>query len=277
MTADTNATAAEAFEAEAGVTPVVASPDADASTVTAPSVENSEAEPTSKLYTEDDLAKVRSQEKNKLYSQIETLKSELEAARLDREQKEAEKARKQAEKEAEEQAKLAKKQQREESEMDVRELLKKKEQEFSEQLERERQERERAFAELEREREYADLKEFKAQVLDAERENIIPELLDLVVGNTREEVTQSIESLKERSARILESAQAAMQTARKEMTGTRTTLPPAGPLDINSEQRNFTAEEIAAMPMNEYAKYRQRVLSPVARNVGQGLFGNNNP
>jgi len=51
-------------------------------------------------------------------------------------------------------------------------------------------------------------------------------------------------------------------------------LPPAGPLDINSEQRNFTAEEISAMPMNEYAKYRQRLLSDKAQGRGQGLFGN---
>ena len=158
--------------------------------------------------------------------------------------------------------------------MDVRDLLKKKESEFNEQLERERQARESAFALLEREREYADLQSYRTSVLEAERENIIPELLDLVSGNTREEVEQSIESLKERSARILESAQAAMQNTRREMTGTRTTLPPAGPLDINSEQRNFTAEEIAAMPMNEYAKYRQRLLSDKAQGRGQGLFGN---
>jgi hypothetical protein len=127
---------------------------------------------------------------------------------------------------------------------------------------------------LEREKQFADLQSFRTEVLETERENIIPELLDLVAGNTREEVTQSIEGLKERSAKILESAQAAMQNTRREMTGTKTTLPPAGPLDINSEQRNFTADEIAAMPMNDYAKYRQRLLSDKAQGRGQGLFGN---
>jgi hypothetical protein len=64
-----------------------------------------------------------------------------------------------------------------------------------------------------------------------------------------------------------------MQSARKEMTGSRVTAPPTGPLDINSEQRNFTADEISAMPMNEYAKYRQRLLSPKAQGKGSGLFG----
>jgi hypothetical protein len=140
-------------------------------------------------------------------------------------------------------------------------------------LERERSERERAFARLERENTYADLQAYRQQVLETEREAIIPELVDLIAGNTREEISASVENLKERSAKILESAQSAMQNARKEMTGTRATLPPAGPLETNSEQRNFTPQEIAAMSQNEYAKYRDRLLSPQARGKASGMFG----
>lgn len=257
--------AAEAFAADAGITPeVVSVPDAEASAVTSTLAEERSA----KFYTEDDLARVRSQEKNKLYAQLEELKArnnELAKAR------EEELAAQQAEKEAKD-AELRAKQ---EAEMDVRDLLKQKEQEFNEQLERERQERERAFALLELEKQHADLTNFKQQTLEAERDSIIPELIDLVAGNTRDEIAQSIESLKERSARILESAQAAMQNARKEMKGTSVTAPQAGPLETNSEQRNFTAAELAAMPMNEYAKYRDRLLSPTAQGRSQGLFGNN--
>jgi DNA repair exonuclease SbcCD ATPase subunit len=263
-TADNNI-AAEAFSAEAGVTPAVVSTDADAPAAT-PLVTEDSVKP-SKSYSDDDLARVRTQEKDKLYPQIEKWKSEAEELRK---QLEAQEAAKQAEKEALDAEARAKA----EAEMDVRDLLKQKESEFNEQLERERQERERAFALLDKEKSLADLQSFRQQTLETERENIIPELLDLVSGNTREEVAQSIESLKERSAKILESAQAAMQNTRREMTGTKTTLPPAGPLDINSEQRNFTAEEIAAMPMNDYAKYRQRLLSDKAQGRGQGLFGN---
>ena len=152
-------------------------------------------------------------------------------------------------------------------------MLKVKEQEWSEQLERERQERERAFALLEREKSFAELQSYKQTKLEQERESIMPELLDLVSGNTAEEVDASLASLKERSVRILESAQAAMQNARKEMTGTRATFPPAGPLETNSEQRNFTAEDISAMSMNDYAKYRSRLLSPNAQGKTKGLFG----
>lgn len=263
-TAEANV-AAEAFEAEAGVTPTVVSTDADASTAT--STPTSEPTPSSKTYSEEDLARVRAQEKDKLYPQLEKYKNELEQLRKEREEELAAKAAEKEARDAEERA-------RAEQDMDVRDLVKQKEQEFKEQLERERQERERAFALLDREKAFAELRDFKAQVLESERDNIIPELLDLVDGSTPEEITQSIEGLKERSARILESAQAAMQSARRDMKGTSVTTPPAGPLDINSEQRNFTADEIAAMPMNEYAKYRQRLLSDRAQGRSQGLFGN---
>ena len=72
---------------------------------------------------------------------------------------------------------------------------------------------------------------------------------------------------------FLDSAQAAMQSARKEMTGTRVTTPPAGPMETNSEQRSFSAQDIASMSMEEYAKYRQRLLSPSAQGKTRGLFG----
>jgi hypothetical protein len=252
---------AQAFEAEANQAPTIVDAGVDA-----PTVKTTKTTDSSKGYTEEDLAKVRSQEKDKLYPQIEKLKSELEEIK---QMREAELAAKQAEKEAqdvEERTRL-------EADLDVRELLKKKETEWSEQLERERQERERAFALLEREKTFAEIQNFRQQRLEEEREAIIPELLDLVTGNTQDEINTSIESLKDRSTRILESAQQAMQSARKEMTGSRVTAPPTGPLDINSEQRNFTADEISAMPMNEYAKYRQRLLSPKAQGKGSGLFG----
>jgi len=255
---------ADAFATDAGVTPPVVDV-APADSVTATPL-TPEA-PAEKLYTKEDLARVRTQEKDKLYPELERAKAELDALRRERE---AELAAKQAEldaKAAEERAKA-------EAEMDTRTLLEQRTQELREELERERQARETATALFEREKQFAELSTYKQQRLEAERDAIIPELLDLVVGNNPEEVNASLESLKERSARILESAQQAMQSARKDMKGASVTAPPTGPLDINSEQRTLTAQEIAAMPMNEYAQYRQRLLSPTAQGRGQGLLGN---
>ncbi len=252
---------AEAFAAEAGTVPVVAESSSNPVVADAPTTKA-----TSKFYTEDDLARVRSQEKEKLYPQIDKLKEELDTIKKERDAELAARA-------AEAEAKAKAQQEALESDMDVRSLLKQKESEWQEQLERERQERERAFALLEREKSFADLQNYRAQRVDAEREAIIPELIDLISGNSREEIDASVEGLKERSARILESAQSAMQNARREMTGTRVTTPPAGPLDTQSDSRNFTAEDIQSMSMNEYAKYRERIMSDTARGKSRGLFG----
>jgi hypothetical protein len=256
---------AAAFEGEAGTAPVVNVSGFDASTVTSTNSANTTAV-NSKFYTDEDLAKVRSQEKEKLYPQIESLKEELASIKKDKEEEAARRA--DAERAEAERLKAL-----EEDEMSAKDLLLKKEREWSEQLERERQERERAFALLEREKTFADLQAYRQQTLESEREAIIPELLDLVSGNTREEIDASIAGLRERSAKILESAQSAMQNARREMKGTSITTPPAGPLETNTEQRQFTADEIAAMPMNDYAKYRSRLLSPKAQGQTRGLFG----
>jgi hypothetical protein len=254
----------EAFTAEAEAVSNVAPPVAATTGVDAPAATS---ETRSKFYTEDDLAKVRSQEKEKLYPQIDKLKEELDLIKRDRE---TELAAKQAEADA----KAAEKKLKAEEELEVRDLLKVKEQELMEQLDRERQERERAFALLDRERAFTELTNYRSQRVEQERDAIIPELVDLIDGNTQEEIEQSIAGLKDRSSRILESAQQAMQAARRDMTGTRVTTPPdAGPMDVNTGTRQFTAEDISAMSLNDYAKYRSQLLSPEAQGRSKGLFG----
>lgn len=217
-------------------------------------------------FSAEDIAKAREQEKAKLYPQVERLKEEIAILKRDREEREAQEAALRAEQEAE-----AKR--RAEEDMDVRELLSAKEQEWQAQLEAERQERERAIALLERERQFSELQAYRNARLEEERDNIIPELVDLINGDTPEEIENSIASLRERSERILRSAQEAMTSARRDLTGTRITTPAAGPLDTNSENRMFTAEDVSNMSMSEYQKYRDRLLGNAASNRSRGLFG----
>ena len=214
-------------------------------------------------YTEVDLQRVREQEKSKLYPQIDSLKEEINLLKKDREAQLAEAAAIAKEKE-EAARKLA------ESEMDVRALLEKKEQEWTSQLEEIRQEGARKDALLERERQYAELTAYRNRRLAEEQDNIMPELVDLISGNNADEIENSITGLRERSSKILESAQQAMQNARRDMKGTSTTLPPT--MENNSGQQQFTADQIAAMSVTEYAKYRDR-LFPGANNQNKGLFG----
>jgi len=264
--ADTAEVMAEAFQAEANVAPVVNVSGVDAPAATTIGLENNASTTASKFYTEDDLARVRSQEKDKLYPEIERLKEQVNSLTKEKEEKAARKAAEAADEEAKRRAKL-------EEELDAKGLVELKTKELQEQLERERQERERAFALLEREQKFAELQAYRQQILEQERDNIIPELLDLVNGNSIEELQASVDGLKERSARIFNSVQEASQATRREMVGTKATLPPAGPLETNSEQRQLTAQEIAAMPMNEYAKYRDRIMSESARGKSKGFFG----
>ena len=260
---------ATAFEAEANTAPVVNVSGVDAPAATTIGLESNSTK-ASKFYTEEDLARVRSQEKDKLYPEIERLKEAVSSLTKEKE----EKAARQAEEAAAEAAALEAKQRAKlEEDLDAKGLVELKTRELQEQLERERQERERAFALLERERSFAELQAYKQNLIETERDNIMPELLDLVTGNTPEEVAASVEGLKARSARILESAQSAMQNARKEMRGASVTAPSAGPLETNSENRQFTAADIASMSLEDYAKNRGRLLSPGAQGKTKGLFG----
>lgn len=239
---------------------------ANAAFVSETNQENPPTPAQEKFYTEDDLKKVREQEKSKLYPQIDSLKEELTALKKAEQERAAEFERQRAEAEAEAKRKA-------EEEMDIRDLLSKKDQEWQERLHQEAQEREKAFALLEKERAFAELNQYRARRLEEERENIIPELIDLISGNNPQEIEESIAGLKARSARILDSAQQAMQSARREMTGSRVTAPPSGPLDTNSDQSQFTAEQLAAMSVTDYAKYRTKLLGQAASERGKGLFG----
>jgi DNA repair exonuclease SbcCD ATPase subunit len=254
----------DAFASESGTAPVV-----NVSGVDAPT-ETPEPKSTQKFYTEEDLAKVRSQEKDKLYPQIEDLKSKLSVLEKEREEKAARKAAKAAELEAKEAESNAKKVK---EELDAKDYAESGINELREQLERERQERERAFALLEQERQFAELQAYRQQAIEANRDNIIPQLVDYIQGNTAEEINESIEGLVTRSNSILESAQSAIQQQRREMPGARVTSPGVGPLETNSEPRQFTAADIASMPMNEYAKVRQSLLSARAQGKTNGILG----
>ena len=229
-----------------------------------------EASGETSVYTVDDLAKAREQEKSKLYPQLEKMREELLSLRKEKEEEAARRTQLETAKQAEE---LSIQKAKEEEELSFKDLLKKKEQEFQSQLEAERLERERAFALLDQERKFQEVTNYRSSRVEQERDNIVPELIDLVDGNTADEIEQSIAMLKEKSARILSSAQQAMQSARQQMAGTRITNPAAGPLDNDSEQKTYSPDSIREMSLADYAKQRAKLLGNAASNRGQGLFG----
>ena len=260
---------AAAFAAESGAVPTLVE---NPSVVTPPIVTEAiaAANQSAKFYTEEDLAKVRAQEKDKLYPQIDALKEEISSLKKDKEERAARKA---AEAEAAAAEKAEKDRKKQEEELSAKELLDLRQQEWEQKLLAEKQEREKAFALLEQERMFTDIQNYRNQRLEAERDNIMPELLDMVTGNSREEIDASLAALAERTQRIIDSVKQNTSDARRQMVGTRTTFPTTGPLDTESGPRQFTAADIASMSMAEYAKYRESLLSDNARGRQSGLFG----
>jgi hypothetical protein len=237
------------------------------------------SETTQGQFSADDLEKARAQEKAKLYPQLEKTQAELASVKKILEEQQAANAERNARRAERLAQQAAEKKAIEEDEMSFKALLKTKEQEWQNELqvrdariEEERQEREKAFALLQLEREYQELDRYRSSRIEQERDNIIPELIDLVTGNSRDEIEQSILGLKDRSAKIFESVQAASQQTRKEMVGTRITVPASGPLDNDSDSRAYSPNDISNMPMSEYAKNRSKLLGN-SNNRGQGLFG----
>ncbi len=224
------------------------------------------AAPPARTYTEEDLQRVRTQEKDKLYDTIEGLKgrvAQIDAAEQAR--AEAETARVAAVAESD---RLAR-----EADLSAKELVEQRTAEILARLEEESNARKQAEALLVQEQNFQQLQAYRSAAVAANAENIIPELIDLVGGSNSAEIDASIAGLVQRSAAILGSVQAATQSARQDLVGSKVTLPPGGPLDTNLGTTQFSPEQVAAMSANDYAQNRTRLLGAAAQAGGKGIFG----
>ena len=223
----------------------------------------------SRTFTEDDVEKIRQQEKDKLYKRLEdsdgrvkSLEDQLSTLSNESEVSKAEAAR------------LAKAEsdalrRREEEELSAKELITKRETEFDEKLKvvetewegrlaKIEEERASQEAMLEKERRYRELETYLGRRMVEEEEYIIPELRDLASGTTEEEIDNSIAILKDRSSAILESIQQSTQPSG--LRGSPVTAPPVGPMETQTEQQTLSAEDIRNMPMEQYMQMRDRLL-----------------
>ena len=222
-----------------------------------------------RTFSEDDVEKIRQQEKDKLYKRLEdsdrrvkSLEDQLSTLSDESEVSKAEAARlAKAESDA-----LRK---REEEELSAKELITKRETEFDEKLKvvetewegrlaKIEEERASQEAMLEKERRYRELETYLGRRMVEEEEYIIPELRDLASGTTEEEIDNSIAILKDRSSAILESIQQSTQPSG--LRGSPVTAPPVGPMETQTEQQTLSAEDIRNMPMEQYMQMRDRLL-----------------
>ena len=234
---------------------------------------------TEKYFTEEDLHRVRQQEKDKLYKKIVDSDSRVQAMeeQLSTLSKERESAIKEAEERTRKEAELIR--QREMEELSAKELLSRTEDEFKSRINQVEQEWSQKFQEMEqqrhqqeailnKERELQQLESYRQRRMNEEQEGIVPQLIDLVQGNSQEEIENSIAVLRERSSAIIEAVQQANPQGRPRSS--QVTAPPIGPLDNQMEYQTFSPEQIRDMPMDQYAKMRDRLLQ--ARPGNRGRF-----
>lgn len=240
--------------------------------------EESATQQPSRTFTEDEVAAIRRQEKDKLYEKLEKESSRVKALeeQLGVISQEREAARKEAEERAHQEQELLR--QREEQELSAKELLSRREsefnqkltqveQEFMSRLDQVEQQRLAQEALLEKERQIQTVESYRQRRLAEEQESIIPELRDLVSGNTAEEIDMSIATLRDRSSAIMQSIQQATQQSR--LRGAPVTAPPTGPMENQSEYQTLTAEDIRNMPMDQYMKMRERLLGATRGSRGR--------
>lgn len=225
--------------------------------------------PEEKYFSEEEVQKIRQQEKGKMYKRLEDADTRVKTMeeQLSVLSRERESAIKDAETRARKEAELLR--QREVEELSAKELLLKREDEFNHRINQVEEEWGQKFSDLEKQRQAQDamlekerqmqqLESYRQRRIQAEQESIIPELIDLVTGNSEEDIENSIKVLRERSSAIIEAIQRTSQPARPK--GAPVTAPPTGPMDNQQEYQTLSAEDIRNMPMDQYVKMRDRLL-----------------
>lgn len=231
---------------------------------------NNQVTSTGKIFSETDVENIRKQEKDKMYKRLEEADARAKAMeeQLNILAKDREEAIKKAQDTARAEEEIRK--QREFEELTSKQLLAKTEDEFNVKIKNIDSEWQARFAAIEedrksqqalldKERELRDLEAYRQRKLHEEQENIIPELIDLVSGNTPDEVDASVEILRQRSAAIIQSVQQSTQP--RQIKGVSVTSPSSGPMENQQEYQTLNSDDIRNMTMDQYVKMRDRLLS----------------
>jgi len=236
----------------------------------------------SKVFTEDDIAAARRQEKDKLYGEIEKEKEQRKALeeRMAELQKNIEafnadkEAQLQAEREAQEAAE-AERRAREEADMEAKDLLARREQEWEQRLQETENRWSQQFEEiqqkaaaqeamLEKERAFAALSEYKQTRINEAGDAIMPHLHRYITGNTPEEIDASISAAMQTTSDMMEDMAQATAMQRGPRGVPATGASPTGPLENQTSQQHLTSEDIRNMSMEQYEQVRAQLL-PQAR------------
>lgn len=249
-------------------------------TITVPVTPEQPATPAGRTFTEAELnaerERVRKEEKDKLYRKLEEQEQKAKEFESFKEQfeKEAKRAADEAAAKARQEAEEAARKKWEET--DAKNLIADVQQQWEQKFADLQQEREQERALFQREQEFSQLQNYIQRRVSEETSagTIAPELVDLVSGNNAEEIEASIATLKAKTDAILASVQQAQVAARAQMRGVSTAgYAATGPMDTNPGTKTYSAAELAAMPMSEYAKHRQSLIGAASAQQNRGMFG----
>lgn len=223
------------------------------------------------------LNKARQQEKDKLYGRFESQGTEINELReqltgFKAERDAIEKAKAEAEaaqKAAEEKAAKDKA----EAEMTAKQYADERSNELMNQLEAMRTEREQERALFAREREFNELMAYRQQVMAAASDDIAPELIDFVTGNTREEIDASVDLLKGKTQQIIDNMLAAQAGNTPPRPVAPTGRPNTDPFGGDAT-KTYSVDELKNMPLNEYAAIRTQLLGAASAQYRQRLGSN---
>jgi hypothetical protein len=215
-----------------------------------------------RVFTEADIAKARKEEKDKLYTEIESLKTQFSGAQKTLQEIQDQKAQELAAVEQKQTEKLAAETAKKEEEMSAKALLEKKLQEttstWEEKFSQLQAERDAERALSAKERQYNDLVDYRNTSLQNNVADIAPQFHGFIKGDSKEEIDTAIAQAKEATQSIANEVAEARQQQMAQQRGVAPTGYTAlGPLDGAVGQKTYTPEDINAMSMAEYAKFRQ--------------------
>lgn len=227
-------------------------------------------QPPQQYFTAADLEAARKQEKDKLYDRITKAEEQLQAFKSEADQwrSEREAAQLAATKAAQDAADAQRKEA--EAKMSAEELISSRQREMDDQMTAWRTEVEAQKAFLAKEQQYISLRGYIQQRVAEEMAagTIADEFLDYISGETKEEVDASITKAKEKTDSIVRATFGGQpRTPGVAPTG----FGPTGPLDTFQGQRSFSKEDIDAMSMADFARFREQAGIDKAGN-NQGMF-----
>jgi hypothetical protein len=247
-----------------------------------------------RTFSEDDVARIRQEEKDKLYSQIARNNEELTALREQVGSLTAAEQRREAQLKEEQERLEAEARRKEEEDLDARSLVERKSQEWQQSLDQVNSQWEQKFNESEqqrlaaealaqREREFGELRDYTLAAVEANKENIAPQLLGWISGNSKEEVDAAIQRAIDTTNQIMEEVQQVVGQPQQQpfvvdqqpqppvLPGTRATAGPANS-DPAGQTQQLTAEQIQNMSIDQYAALRQK-MGIGGQGQNRGLFG----